>query len=109
MNIIFTQNCKSSILRFKLSVHKLGIETGRHNEIDRHLRNCQNCSLNKMEDEYHFLLECPKYCNLRNQFLKPYYNRRPTAFKFIQIMLSKNSEEINKLSKYIFAFKEPIP
>ena len=43
-------------------------------------------------------------------FLKPYYCRRPSTFKFIQIMILKKSEEISKLSKNIFkAFKERIP
>ena len=51
--------------------------------------------IEQIEDEYHFLLECPKYCNIRDRFLKPYHYRRPTAFKFIQIMSSKNSKEIN--------------
>ena len=83
---ICTNKFRHALTKFRLSVHKLAIETGRHNGIDRHLRKCQNCSLNKIEYEYHFLLECPKYCILRNRFLKPYYCRRPTTFKFIQIM-----------------------
>jgi hypothetical protein len=30
----------------------------------------QGCALNKVETEIHFLLECPKYQNLRNYFNK---------------------------------------
>ena len=51
---------RHALIKFRLPVHKLVIETGGHNGIDRHLRKCQICSLNKIEDEYHFLLECPK-------------------------------------------------
>ena len=72
---ICTNKFRHALTKFRLSVHKLAIETDRHNGIDKHLRKCQNYSLNKLEDEYHFLLECPKYCNLRNRFLKPYYCR----------------------------------
>ena len=45
------------------------IETGRWNRIDRNLRICKNCALNEVEDENHFLFDCPMYVNERNDMI----------------------------------------
>ena len=43
------------------SSHKLQIEIGRHHNIPRENRLCKLCDLNKVEDEDHFISECPAY------------------------------------------------
>ena len=48
------------------SSYKLNIEIGRHNTIDRQDKKCIRCNLNDIEDEFHFILVCPDYINLRN-------------------------------------------
>ena len=53
----------------RLSSHKLNIEIGRHNNIDRQDRKCIICNLNDIEDEFHFVLVCPDYINLRNAYI----------------------------------------
>ena len=50
---------------FRLSSHKLNIEIGRYNKIDRQDRRCIRCNLNDIEDEFHFVLVCPDYINLK--------------------------------------------
>ena len=60
-----------------ISAHKLNIETARYikaplpQRTQQKLvaRKCVNCDLMKDEDEIHFLLECPKYNNIRQEFL----------------------------------------
>ncbi|XP_053402477.1 uncharacterized protein LOC123564690 [Mercenaria mercenaria] len=54
---------------FRMSSHCLAIETGRYSGIARDQRICQNCNLNVIESEYHVLLTCPKYKNLRSKYL----------------------------------------
>jgi len=41
--------------------------------IDRNQRFCNNCSKHTVEDEYHFMLECSKYNDLRKEYIKTYY------------------------------------
>ena len=41
------------------------VEEGRFRGIERNLRICSLCPMNIMEDEYHFLLVCPTYRELR--------------------------------------------
>ena len=49
---------RKSIAKIRTSSHKLRIETGRWNNIQRDQRICENCVLNKIDDENHFLFEC---------------------------------------------------
>ena len=50
--------------------HKLEIETGRWKpDTLREERICKLCPLGKVEDEVHFIAECPTYGEIRNQYL----------------------------------------
>jgi hypothetical protein len=62
------------LTRFRLSAHRLYIETGRWhkpNPIPRNERKCLFC--NCLEDEFHFLLECELYKDIRKKYVKDYY------------------------------------
>ena len=45
------------------------IEEGRQKGIPRELRICKSCDLGCVEDEYHFLIICLAYENLRKKFI----------------------------------------
>ena len=54
------------ITRWRLSNHKLRIETLRYDDnrnIPRHMRNCELC--NVLEDEAHVIFQCKKFCVIR--------------------------------------------
>ena len=53
------------ISKFLCSNHRLRVETGRHNKIPREERLCELCDMSKVEDESHFILECPIYDSIR--------------------------------------------
>ena len=55
---------RNALTRFRLSNHTLMIERGRHQNILAHERFCPFCP-NHIENEFHFLLKCPTYNNLR--------------------------------------------
>ena len=57
-----------SISETKKSSHKLLIETGRYDNIPRNERVCNVCNCKTIEDETHFLLDCPSYSSLRDMF-----------------------------------------
>ena len=73
--LIVTPNFENRklIAKFRCSDHELMTEKGRHKTIDVVERLCYMCSKKKLEDELHFLLECPAYDRIRigiNNFLK---------------------------------------
>ena len=59
------QKYKVALTRFRISAHSLFIETGRYENIPRKQRICQSCNMSRVEDEFHFLLVCPNYRELR--------------------------------------------
>jgi hypothetical protein len=50
------------------------IEKGRHFGIKREFRDCPYCD-GCVEDEYHFMLLCPLYSNIRCKYIPNTYNR----------------------------------
>lgn len=77
-----------SIVSFRTSNHRLPIEIGRYNNVERHQRICQICEGNNLGDEYHYLVECnnAEISELRNTYLPKFYCHRPSMFKFTQLM-----------------------
>ena len=53
--------------RFRLSAHRLKVETGRWTRTPRERRTC-SCDSSSLQDERHALLECPLTANIRQKF-----------------------------------------
>ena len=60
---------RTRLSRFRCSSHNLCIEEGRHPNIAHELRLCKYCTMNMIENEYHFLLVCPFYQDCRRKLL----------------------------------------
>ena len=100
---IIVEKFRKSLTRLRLSSHRLKIETGRwHNPISIPVdqRKCEYC--NKLEDEYHFLLECPLYETVRKQYINQHYWKRPNVLKFIELLKTENKNTSSKLSIFIY-------
>ena len=90
------------ITRFRISAHNLGIEKGRHRNLERRNRLCNICDKGVIEDEFHFILTCPLYNNLRIKYIKSYYYRRPSMFKLVQLLSVQNVKILCNLGKYLY-------
>ena len=93
--------CRNIITKFRISAHKLSIETGRFNAVAREDRKCSKCNLNDLEDEFHFILKCPYYNDIRLQYIKPYFYNRPSAHKLTKLLGSNNTRTLCSLGKYL--------
>ena len=93
--------------RLRMSSHRLEIESGRWTRPIRTPIADRKCSLcNVIEDEFHFILECNMFVELRKKFIAKYYWNRPNMIKFIALINNNNESCIRKLSTFIFqAFK----
>ena len=58
------------------------------------------CS-NEVEDEYHFVIKCPLYDDIRIQFLNRNIYSRPSMEKCISLLKSDNTNILVKFSKFI--------
>ena len=57
------------ITKFRISSHQLEIERGQYRNTSASQRICKLCNL-EVEDELHFLLECPKSNKIRKEILE---------------------------------------
>ena len=68
IRFIYKKNCVA-LSRFRISANRLEVKIGRwHKPVPLNERKCRTC-LNCLEDEFHFLLECPLYNELRKHIL----------------------------------------
>ena len=93
---------RKAMTRLRLSSHKLMIERGRLLNILSKDRLCTLC--NKLEDEFHVICECPRYYTCRKLYIKPYYVRKPSMDKLIQLLNTDNTIEMQKLAIFIKRF-----
>ena len=107
LDIVSTEKLRIALSRLRLSSHRLEVETGRWvkpNAIPMENRLCSTCQ--KLEDEFHFVLECVRYENLRIQYIPNFYRRRPSMFKLIELFSSTVKEVQRNLALFVFkAFK----
>ena len=61
---------RQQVTKFRLSNHRLAIETGRYVGLEPEKRFCTFCP-DKVEDEAHFLFKCSVPRHLRNTYLEP--------------------------------------
>ena len=60
-------NIRKNITKFRCSDHTLEIESGRHKKLRVEERICKICNT-EVEDERHFLINCPLYAELRSRY-----------------------------------------
>ena len=92
---------KPYICKMRISAHNLNIETGRFYNLYRHERVCSMSNLNVVEDEYHCILQCEKYIDVRRRYRKKYYWKMPSCFKLVQLLSVCNIKELSNLGKYL--------
>ena len=92
------------VSKLRMSSHRLEVKAGRWVKPNRipliERKGCFFCDV--LEDEYHFVLECPAYKELRKTYISKYFWKRPNMFKFIELINSSNTRCIRSLCTFIF-------
>ena len=104
LECVTNTNHRTELARFRCSSHNLEIEIGRcnYNRVERQNRVCRVCNMGMIKDEYHFLLVCPSFSDIRRQCLPSYYSRWPSVTKFKKIMTESQSSVVKRLDKFVF-------
>lgn len=102
LDFISEKKYRIALSQFRLSSHELEIERGRYTNVGRDDRICLFCNRNQIENEYHFLLTCPFYTELRKTYLKRYYYQWPTLNKFDNLMSTSNRTIVINLAKHVY-------
>ena len=87
--------------KYRMCNHKLPIEVGRHNNIDRKYRLCMKCDKKDLGDEYHYMFICDYYEVSRSKLIpKRSYIKHPSVFKFCELMSTKSGNTLMKIAKF---------
>ena len=97
-----------AISKLRTSCHALAIERGRYTnpKTPVHERLCHCCK--KIEDEYHFVMECKTNCDFREKFLNQLKerNRNFAALsqreQFVYIFTNEDNMSLTWLGKFIY-------
>lgn len=89
------KHLRIAISKIRMSSHLFLIERGRWLNIERQERKCQICQ--SIEDEYHLLVECPRFRDERKDYLPTYLKERPSMFNFVKFLKSKDESQIRLL------------
>ena len=103
LNVLNVEKYRKAMSRLRMSSHRLEIETGRWRKpistpIEQ--RKCKFC--NVLEDEFHFIIECTLYADLRRQYINRNYWVHPNYIKFVELINTANVVDIKKLASYIY-------
>ena len=109
LDIIKNPTQRKIYSKFRLSSHELEIEQGRYGDksIPADQRYCKLCKTSKVEDEFHFVIECPVYKKERLNLLEYIEEHFKTvaelqAFdKFIWLMSQEDPLCILKVAKFL--------
>ena len=96
ISCVSIETYRVALSRFRCSAHKLMIEEDRYRNIGRMHRLCQYCNMNIIEDEFHFLLVCPAYRDIRISILPKYYCSWPTKQKNLKLLKASQTGLLNQ-------------
>ena len=93
--------CRTTITRWRLSSHKLCIETGRYQvpKIRREDRKCYLCDV--VEDETHAIYYCPSFSSIRTK-----YELLLEKYRSVGLFLNPDPEDIYDVSNFISEINE---
>ena len=97
---------RRAIAKFRTCSHDLEIEIGRRYGIQREDRLCKACgetNVRCIEDEFHVLVKCPRYSQVREIYLGQIDS---TLYSFCSVMKSSNINELIRLANFICSIFE---
>ena len=100
LNLLPNNFIRIAITKLRLGSHYFMIERGRWKKLELIDRQCIFC--NEIEDEYHIVMCCKRYNNLRKKYLPKTLIDKPSMFKFVNFFNSKDTKSWKNLGLFIF-------
>ena len=103
MSCEIKQNLGVNYTKLRLSSHKFLVERAKwcKVKIPYAQRTCTLCSSGDIEDEYHIILICENFRDVRLKYIGPFYHNRPSMFKFVELMNTTNKRDRFKLMLFL--------
>ena len=88
--------------------HRLPIETGIWTGIPVKERLCNLCKID-IGDEYHYIMICDYFKDLRKKLIRQYYIKHPNTIKFFELMNNRKKKTIVNLCAFIKVIVKTTP
>ena len=88
-----------AITKLRLGSHYFMIERGRWKNLEYIDRLCIEC--NDIEDEFHVIMCCKKYADLRKKYLPTYLYEKPSMSKFLDFLNCNSAAKLKKLGLFL--------
>ena len=96
---ILPSNLAFALCHFRILNHKLPTEQGRFWGVERDDRICDLCFLNKLGDEYHYILERSYFDCQRRQYIPRDLSSSHNTFKFDKFKNTNDTRTLFRLAK----------
>ena len=101
---------KLALFRYRVSLHNLPIEKGRHLGIDRNKRICTLCNENKIGDEEHYFMYCKNenMVTCQDKFRIELYKYNKSIFQlngsslFLYLLACKDNDLVGATAIFVF-------
>ena len=100
--LITNKSLRTALTKIRLSSHSFMIERGRwaRQKIEVKDRKCTLCDV--VEDEYHCLIECPRFCKERKGCLPENLLKKPSMYAFVSFMKCDDMKTCEKMGLLCF-------
>ena len=100
LKTITNEGLRLAVTRICLGSHNFMVERGRWGvpRLDITERVCPEC--NKIEDEFHCFLECPRFQDLSVKYLPHHVRNKPSMYKFTHMFMDEG--RIHNLANFCF-------
>ena len=92
---------RTILAKFRCGALRIGVNSGRSNNIPVEQRTCTFCNSGDIDDEFHFLLSCSFLADLRSNYIPAYYFNPPNLLKFADLLSSSSYEICKNVSYFI--------
>ena len=103
--IYLTMNLDSHLkfimTRFRFGISDIKVHHLRYKQHSDDQLVCPLCKTER-ENEVHFVLRCPAFCQLRNNLIPKKYYREPCMFRLVMLLASTNEQTVKKLALYLY-------
>ena len=102
LDFVNVERYRKALTQLGLSSHRLAVETvswHKPKSIPLSEMKCMTC--NVLEDEFHFVLECASFTEVRKKYIPGRYYKRPNMFKLIELLCSRDRNVLRNLATFV--------
>ncbi len=96
---ILPEHLRQPLTEFRTGSYRIPVNN-RRLELPRNERKCSYCDRNVLGDEFHFLLECRTFENIRNKYIPAQFVTHPNTLKMKYLL--QNEALIFHVARFIF-------